>query len=112
MRQFTKKIAEALPQAAGLDTGKIDARHLLKATVTAQFSDPTANGTLSILFSNDPIEWREPDDWQEVVSVAANGVSVDLVSVGSDVAYRWVKVVWTSTNGAGTITANLHCFGQ
>lgn len=112
MRQFTKKIWETLPQAPGLDTGKIDARHLQKATVTAQFSDPTANGTLSLLFSNDPIEWREPDDWQEVTSVAANGITVDKIKLGSDVAYRWVKVTWTSTAGAGTITANLHCFGQ
>lgn len=112
MRQFTKKIWDGLLQAAGQDTGKIDARHLLKATVSAQFTDPTANGTLTIWFSNDPVEWREPEDWQEVVSVAANGVSVDLISVGSDVAYRWIKVTWTSTAGAGTITANLHCFGQ
>lgn len=77
-----------------------------------------STGTLKLQFSNDVTDPTSPNgtapsNWTDIsgasITVAAAGVT-GLPKM--DLAYGWIKVVWTKNNGsAGTISVNLRAVG-
>lgn len=93
----------------------ITADQLYVASFIASFSDGAAAGTLKVQGSNDPngagvfIDWV-PTNWVDVpsatVTVAAGATS--LIAPIANMCYRWLRLVWTRTGGAGTLTVNIN----
>ncbi len=78
----------------------LDIGDLINYSIQVAFSSATLNGTLTLEGSLDKSTWVTlPSSSQAIVSGAAHVWSVQ------NAGYRYVRVVWTYTSGAGTITA-------
>ena len=97
----------------------IDGRFLFSGSIQAIFSDPTAAGTLTLQGSNDPMEGLQqsspnvyiPIHWDTVkngsISATATVAAGALTTISMQwLNYRWLRVVWVSGAGAGTLTVN------
>src|ERR1051326_4982637 len=92
----------------------LDSSQMEAASVQVYFSDAAAAGTLKVQVSND--HWGAgnlpepftPTHWNDLsgasVTVAAGATSL---IPRFDVCYQWIRLVWTSTGGAGTMTATV-----
>jgi hypothetical protein len=90
----------------------IDARFIQYATVQAEFTDSAAAGTLALQGSNDPIS---PSNWSAIPGYTATvsaGATTTTAVPAQPLSYQFIRVSWVSTGGAGTLTANLHGWGQ
>lgn len=85
-------------------SSQIDSNQLLQASFQANFSDATAGGTFKLQVSNDVCpagqtaqnfvvtNWIDlPNQSASVASGAAKILSV------ADMAYRWIRAIWTTT---------------
>lgn len=100
--------------ASNATSSKIDTGQWLSASFQASFgADGAAAGTLKVQASNDPCPYGNqaknftPTNWTDVsgatATVTAGGsVLIPLTTVN----YRWLRLVWTPTGGAGTLTVN------
>lgn len=93
----------------------LDAANLMSGSVQAFFSDAAAAGTLVIQGSNDPYEQLSgsipPQNWTNVpgatATVSSGGsVLIPLNASSWSAPCRWLRVQWTRSAGAGTITVN------
>lgn len=110
---------KAVDAAANATTtfGKIDSGYLYAASFIASFSDAAAAGTVKIQASNAPTAFGNLADdftppatsWVDVPSastVVAAGATV-YVPMPLNFSFRWIRIVWTRTAGAGTLTVDL-----
>lgn len=79
----------------------------------------TAAGTMKLQGSSDPVPdsrfpaaWPTPVNWTDVKdsSEAVTGTGTIMYNV-ADVEYNWVRVVYTSSSGTGTISITLNTKG-
>jgi len=101
----------ALVNSGTVYSAAINAQFLLGATAQATFTDSTAAGTLSLQASNDP---GTPINWNAIPNTSATvsaGATTMTPIQSAPFAYQWIRVVWVSSGGAGTITCNLHGMG-
>lgn len=88
----------------------ITARFITSVTAVATFSDNTTTGTIKFQASNDDAKNGTPTTWVDVPGSAAtasvtSGATTTLGPV--DVAFQWLRVSWTRTGGAGTLTVRV-----
>lgn len=95
-------------------SAKIDASQLCVASFQSVFGDTDAAGTVKIQMSNDvcPVGYLPdtftPTTWSDIPSATSAITAGVGAPIKIDVAYRWLRVVFTSTNpGASTITVNM-----
>jgi hypothetical protein len=75
------------------------------ASIQATFTDGAAAGALNLQASND--NGVTPTNWNTVGTVAvAAGATTMLAKV--ETCYRWLRVQFVSSGGAGTLTATLN----
>lgn len=110
MRNINCVVLSAVDTAS--QTGAaVDSNQLVSASFQAVFGDSGANGTLKIQASNDPYNagynYPEgtftPTNWVDIPSATAtvtSGVSV-IITIGQ-MAYRWVRAVYTRSSGGST----------
>jgi hypothetical protein len=69
-------------------------------------------GVLKLQASNDPPSFQAAQNWSDISGASVNitGVGVFLIPK-TEVCYRWIKVVYTKSGGAGTLTVNLEGWG-
>ena len=72
----------------------------------------TIAGTMKVQVSNDSVDSKQAD----IVAFDLSGVTVALVALKGvipklDSAYNWVRLVFTSSGGAGAITMRLKASG-
>jgi hypothetical protein len=92
--------------------------HVLGYSIQAVITG-TANGTIKLQGSNDPV----PDanfqvrqypvvNWEDIAdsTQAVTGAGTVFYNV-ADVFYNWVRVIYTSSSGTGTITIRLNTKG-
>jgi hypothetical protein len=89
----------------------IDATLMVYASAQAIISG-TAAGTLKLQGSNDApagpqyLTTSAPIHWSDLASVSISGAGVYLIPK-TDICYEWVRVIYVSASGTGTITANV-----
>lgn len=97
---------------------KIDANQLINASFQPVFADVTATGTVKIQASNDPTlgvprDTFTPVNWSDVpnaTAAVASGVA-PMITL-ADMAYSYIRVVYTRTNGgSSTVTVNMNAVG-
>lgn len=118
MRQASVVIFNVATNVSG-NSNKIDTSQVGYASVQVSFTDAAAAGTLKIQVSNDQCGFGNlaadftPSNWNDLsgasVVVAAGATSV---IAKQDMCWRWMRLVWTRTAGAGTFTATVNelCF--
>lgn len=113
MRQANSQILSTVANTGTVASKAVPAEYLLGATVQATFTDNTAAGTLKLQGSNDP-STVTPTNWNDVpnssIAVTAGATSCT-PPLSAYLCYNWLRVVFVSSAGAGTITANLQTIG-
>lgn len=100
---------------------EINASQMYSASFIAVFSDVAAAGTLKVQASND---WSNsgnlPSDfapaansWIDIpsASVVVAAGATSLVPMPLSISYRWLRLVWTRTAGAGTFSVYINAQG-
>lgn len=116
MRNVNCNVLSA-PDTTSQNGIQIDSNQLISASFHCYFGDATAAGTFKLQASNDiagsrnmtPIDGFTVTHWVDIPnqSVAIVAGASALLSL-SDFAYRWLRVVYTSTSGGSTtITVNM-----
>jgi len=104
---------------ASTESVAIDTLQVYAASFMAVFTDNSAAGTLKLQFSNDvsksqnlPSGWT-PTNWLDVPSatVTVSSGATSSIPMPLSFSYRWLKLVWTRTGGAGTFTVNMNSQG-
>jgi hypothetical protein len=98
---------------------KIDANQLISASFIATFTDAAAAGTLKLQASNDfdnagnvaaAAFTPSATSWVDVpsASVVVAAGATSLIPMPLQISYRWLRLVWTRTAGAGTLSVNIN----
>ncbi len=114
MIPFNDTIISAVANTGTVVSSAIDANFLAYLTAQASFTDGTAAGTLKIQGSNDPANPPSTSSYNDIASAAATVASGALTTtpvLAAPLCYRWVRVSFTSSGGAGTFTVNVHGWG-
>jgi hypothetical protein len=92
-------------------TAAIDTTNTLRGSAQAVFSDGAAAGSLKLQGSNDftnagnlpsnfvPTHWNDIPSTTQAVTAGAT-----TLIPSTEFSYRWIRVTFVSTGGAGTIT--------
>ena len=111
MQYFNEPILVSASNTGTVVSAAVDSRFRWGATVQAKFTDSSAAGTLKIQGSNDPVA---PTNWNDIPNMTASVTSGSTTATpNSDVplCYQFIRVVFVSSGGAGTVSANLHMIG-
>lgn len=113
MRNTNGILINAVSDAGSATSDKLDSNQWVAASFMAYFSENTAAGTIKIQFSNDPPAGQAaqnftPTNWFDVPGSTATAT----VTAGASVAVylpvnfvaRWLRIVFTRTGGAGTLS--------
>lgn len=109
VRVSTFSIADA---EESIDGPAIDANQLFAVSVQAVVGT-TAEGTIKLQASNDipPADnsGQPPANWSDIPSatIALDGSSGAFLIPKTELAYRWIRVVFTYADGEGTVVANV-----
>lgn len=114
MRFLNDVVLNAVSSAASQSSAAVDASQMITASVQAVFTDPASTGTVKLQCSNDHISYGNlpgsftVTNWSDIpaASIAVGAGGVVLVPL-TNICFQWVRVVFTRTAGAGTITATL-----
>lgn len=115
MKQFNDPVVNAANNAS-TNFPALDSQQLYGASFIVSFTDAAAAGTLKIQASNDPTADPNnfvPTHWIDVPSasvVVAAGATSN-VPMPAQFCFRWLRVVWTRTAGAGKFTVNMYAQG-
>lgn len=112
MNTLNELIWNAVANTGTVTSAAVDARFLCSATVQAKFTDNTAAGSLKLQGSNDSVS---PANWNDVANSSATVASGALTTtplLTPILCYQWIRAVFVSSGGAGTITAYLHANGD
>lgn len=120
MKNTNYLLASGVANTAGAkNTDKVDCQQLFAASFIAVFTDNTAAGTLKVQGSNDPCDYSNlaasfvPVNWVDVPSasvVVASGATSTVML--TQIAYRWIRAVWTRSAGAGTLEILINAQGN
>lgn len=102
--------------AATFNGAQIDASQMYQASITSIFTDVASTGTVKLQMSNAPCttgtqtqSFTVPSNsWQDIpnaTSTVTAGVAPPIIL--PVVAARWIRVVFTRTGGAGTVTVTV-----
>lgn len=95
---------QATANSAAFDTSSVVA-----ISLQMTFTDGAAAGTVKLQASNDN---TNPTVWSDVASQTATVAAGATVLIPKfDISYQWMRAVWTSTGGAGTMTAKVKTVG-
>lgn len=97
-----KEIALISAGAAGADytSTQLDMGDIVNLSIQVTFSSATLNGTLKLQASNDNTNYTDvTGSSQAIVSGASHMWGI------TNATYRYVRVVWTYTSGAGTLSS-------
>lgn len=109
MRNTNFLLMSAVSNNGNKESAHIDAQQVYGCSFVATFSDNAAAGTMKIQGSNDPCGFGNiaedftPTNWVDVASgsvVVAAGATSTVEKI--HINYRWLRVTWTRTGGAGT----------
>lgn len=96
----------------------IDTNQVLALSVQASFSENTAAGTVKLQASNDFSTAGNlagtfvPTNWVDIAGATVTVVAGATVLIPkTEVSYNYVRVVFTQTGGAGTMTVNVCSMG-
>jgi hypothetical protein len=111
MRNLNKVLMSAIANDGDKVSAAIDASQIYAISIVGSFTDGSAAGTLKLQGSNDvppdqsappaftPTNWADIPNGSVAVSSGATS-TIDKTSL----CYRWVRVAWTRSGGAGTFT--------
>jgi hypothetical protein len=108
MRLLNDILMNASDASANVNSLGIDSSFMVAVSASAVVTG-TAAGTLKLQACNDkltPTHWIDVPSASQAVAGAGNYLIPKL-----DVAYQWLRVIYVSTSGTGTITANLKSIG-
>jgi hypothetical protein len=106
VRYINVPVITAGDASGNLTSSVIDASYLMLASV-AVTSTSTAVGTVKLQASNDAPN-TTPSIWTDIPSATAAISAAGTVLIPkTDIAYEYIRVVYTSTSGSGTLTARL-----
>jgi hypothetical protein len=103
--------------SGNLSSQPIFAQFMLYASVQVVIAGGTSpTGALKVQFSNDPggpqNTTQPPTHWSDVPSATVSATDNGVYAIPKfDVAYNWLKLVWTFTSGTGTLSANMKTTG-
>lgn len=118
MRNVPVLAINALSVASNQTSAVIDGQGICQFSLQSVATGATPTGTLKVQVSNDicpagnlPSQFV-PSNWADhpsaTLAVSAVGSLATLTYLGS---YGWYRVVWTTTSGTGTISAEFHGMG-
>lgn len=109
MRYTTDTVFAGANSAGNLTSAAIDCTAMFGASFQAVFTDGTSAGTLKVQVSNDI---SNPSAWSDFpsgsVAVTAGGTVFLPIK---DLCAAFMRLVWTRTAGAGTVTSKLKSVG-
>ncbi len=83
----------------------IRAAFFYSMSAQAVFSDAAAAGAFKLQASDDPYN-ATPTNWNDIPNTSQTVASGATTLIPNTLcAYQWVRVVWTQSGGAGTVTA-------
>lgn len=117
MRQGNSAIISAASATATQNSIVLDASQVFSCSFQIISSSGSNAGSLQAQFSNDPPNGLLADangrliplNWSSLGTAAmitSGGLQSIQISQSSYAGYRWLRVVWTPSAGAGTITVN------
>lgn len=120
MGPISDRILDAVSNVAGPTFFPyFSSRQYYAVTFMAVFTDAAAAGALKVQWSNDVASSGDlpssflPTNWLDVpsatVTVAAGATS--FIPMPTQICYRWLRLVWTRTAGAGTFTVFMNAQG-
>lgn len=120
MKNTNYLLGDDIANTAGdKNTEKVDCQQLFAASFIAVFTDNAAAGTMKIQGSNDPCPYGNiaadftPTNWVDIPSasvVVASGTTSTVMI--TQIAYRWIRAVWTRSGGAGTLDIFINAQGN
>jgi hypothetical protein len=113
----TPVLSAAISGTTPINGGKIDTNQLIQMSFQYYSTDATSAGTVKVQMSNDATPMGSynaadftPTHWSDIPSATGAVVAgVGAPILLSNMAYRWVRVVFTPS--AGTGVANVQYFG-
>lgn len=95
-----------------ITSAAVDASYMFKLSGVVKSDHSSANGTMQWQVSNDPPTAIAPTNFVNLgSSVAISGAGQSLMAQ-QDIAYRWVRAVYTdSSGGSATAVITLNLFG-
>lgn len=113
MRRVNVNVLSAIDTASA-NGSQIDANQLIQASFQSIFGDATAAGTIKIQMSNDIANCTaQPGDfvvtnWSDIPGATATVVTGVVAPISlANMAFRWIRVVFTRTGG-GSTTVNVN----
>ena len=88
-------------------TAAFDTSNIGSMSAQAVFSDGAAAGSLKFQASNDPAPPPAPSHWSDVGSAVVVAAGATSMLPELSITYRWVRVTFVSTGGAGTISVSV-----
>lgn len=108
MRFNNPLIMNALNAATAKTSGVISAQQLYQGSIQASFSSATLAGTVALQGSNDCQELlpmnADPIHWSTIGTPATVAAGALTLLLPQQLAYKYLRVVWTPSAGTGTIT--------
>lgn len=107
------------PTNATINLPGLDASNSFSCSAIAVFSDGAAAGTLKLQASNQKnaakVTFGNPvsaTDWTDIPSASVTiAAGANAIIPKTDLSYQSIRLVWTSTGGAGTLNVNLNILG-
>jgi hypothetical protein len=119
MTSAASKIFSAQTNASA-NSAAIDASKLYSVSMMAIFTDAVAAGTLQMQASNDfspsgvlPTNWT-PTNWVNIPGTTFTGAVTTggaVLLAGGQINFKWVRLSWTKSAGAGTFDVNMNIQG-
>ncbi len=127
MRPNNPTIMNAVPATSSANSSVLDTAFTISASFQVISSNAGNAGTLQAQASNDPISTLtsgllntgQPSapnsmNWTNIgtaATVTAGAPAMISIPQSTYAGYRWLRVTWTPTSGAGTITVNCLLIG-
>jgi hypothetical protein len=118
MRQLNKVLMSAVANDGNKESVALDTSQIYAISVVTTFTDAASAGTLKIQGSNDvPADQVAPPsfvptNWADIPSATASVTAGGTQPMEKfSLCYRWIRVTWTRSAGAGTFTARINTQG-
>lgn len=115
MRFNNKVLMSAVANDGNKESDFIDTSQVYAISLLASFTDAAAAGTLKFQGSNDvPADQIKPNsfaptNWADILNASvAVAAGANATLQVSQLCYRWVRVTWTRSAGAGTFTVRIN----
>lgn len=112
MRFVRETIFSAVDGTVPQTSDPIDSSYLFSASAQAVSAGGAVTGVVKFQGSNDPVPPPTQTSWSDIPSatIAVTAAGTFLVPK-TELAYRWIRVVYTVAAGGGTLTVNFFGLG-